>query len=117
MSAMSIFVLACLADRPMHAYGIRQYTLAYTFWQTAPHASSIRSALRHFERDGLIQVAWSEPGNASRHERVVYDITAHGRNVLWAERQALGLVSNLIDRVTARERALDNFKKVVSTGS
>lgn len=105
LSSTSLLVLAALADRPMHAYAIREYITKITFWQTRPQASSIRSALHRFEQTGWVRVAWRETGSASHNSRVVFEITRDGWHKLRAERQRLDFVIQWVDRVEARQLA------------
>jgi DNA-binding PadR family transcriptional regulator len=117
LSAINLLILAAIAEKPMHAYGIREHIIAFTLWQVAPHTSSIRYALKRFEQDGWIRAAWQEPSKASRYERVVYEITDRGWQVLRTERRSFQHVIQWVERLEARQRALENFMPVITASA
>lgn len=112
LSAINLLILAALAEKPMHAYGIREQIIAFTLWQVAPNTSSIRYALKRFEQDGWIRAAWQEPSKASRYERVVYDLTDRGWQILHTEQRSLRYVIQWVERLEARQRALSAIARL-----
>lgn len=82
LSALSLWILLVLAEKPAHAYAIRDGIMVATLMGMRPHPASVRSALKRFERQGWVELTHTERGNASVYSRQIYAITTTGSRVL-----------------------------------
>lgn len=95
MGLSKAFVLAALADRPMHGYDIARHVETMTDGCCSPTAGALYPALAAFESGGYVTVESAFVGN---RERKIYALTAKGRQALEVARGAwLSATQRLLD--------------------
>ena len=78
---LELAVLGLLHQSPVHGYELRKQLNAVLGWGRVLSYGSLYPALKKMSRAGWIgeRVAPAEPGVTSRRQRIVYELTAAGR--------------------------------------
>jgi len=80
---LDLLILKCLANEPLHGYGIAQRLLVTSREILQVQQGSLYPALHRLERKGLLKAEWKESGNGPMAK--VYSLTAAGRKHLQQE--------------------------------
>jgi DNA-binding PadR family transcriptional regulator len=80
LSTLSLAILGLIAQRPQTGYGLRKVFTTTPMGHFSSSPGAIYPALRRIEEAGWIRRGTSE--SRPRRPRMVYEITARGRNVL-----------------------------------
>ena len=105
-SLSRLFLLASLAERPMHGYELAQAVTAASGECCSPSDAAIYPAIRELSEGGYIVCETAQQG---RRQRNICTLTDHGREALAAAAGSWGKVlphlEHLIDEVQAPEGA------------
>lgn len=80
LSTLSLAILGLISQRPLTGYDLRKIFLTTPMGHFSSSPGAIYPALRRIEEAGWIQCGSAE--GRTRRQRMVYEITARGRNVL-----------------------------------
>jgi DNA-binding PadR family transcriptional regulator len=80
LSTLSLAILGLISQRPLTGYDLRKVFATTPMGHFSSSPGAIYPALRRIEEAGWIRSVSS--GGQTRRQRVVYEITARGRNVL-----------------------------------
>ncbi len=77
--ALEMAVLGLLHDAPMHGYELRKQVTALLGWGRVLSYGTLYPCLKAMARNGFLQMATPTAGAAGGRGRIVYSITAPGR--------------------------------------
>lgn len=82
--ALELAILGLLADAPVHGYQLRKQVDHELGWTRLLSYGTLYPRLRQLTRDGYIVAddTSNEPGSTSRRRRIVYRLTAEGKERL-----------------------------------
>jgi PadR family transcriptional regulator PadR len=98
-----LLLLSLLDGQQRHGYEIGKLIELRSHGELRFHAASLYPLLYRLERRGWIQGRWVEKSGQRR--RRFYQLTAHGRKVLAAQRQGWQAFVNAISQVIKVENA------------
>src|ERR1700689_4148229 len=98
-----LLLLSLIESVPRHGYEIGKLIELRSHGELRFHAASLYPLLYRLERRGWIQGRWVEKSGQRR--RRFYQLTAHGRKVLAAQRQGWQAFVNAISQVIKVENA------------
>jgi DNA-binding PadR family transcriptional regulator len=98
-------LLLILAEGPQHGYGMMEELSRRNLLGVEVDVGNLYRTLRRMEAEGLVELAWSEPGAGPRDKRV-YRISSRGEQVLRSWAGALELRTRSINRF------LDEFHRI-----
>jgi PadR family transcriptional regulator, regulatory protein PadR len=98
-----LLILSLVEQRPRHGYEISKLIEERSYGVLKFNVASFYPLLYRLEKRGYIEGRWVEkPGQRRRR---YYELTAHGRKVLRAQRETWNEFVNAVGRITGAEHA------------